>query len=430
MGNKAEAPPPPDYSPFIQSSQAVAASDAHAAEMQYDLGLKQLEAQQRYADQATSRNDQYYNMAVESQDWARQQFNDVWPYAKDYLSTQEALSHLAGENASEALMQARQNREQAGETYQRYMTQFAPMEGAFAQQARDYNTPARADQASAAAQADVATAYDQQRAAQDAEMRSYGLDPSQGNAQTRDTLSRLSQAAAQAGAGTQARRAQELTGFGLQQQAIAVGQKLPTVALGQIEAATGGASGGLQAGQVGGSGLGQATGVYSAGASAGGSPTSWGYLGGPSTAQGLAGQAGQLSSSFYGGGNTAMSNQVGALSAGMSGLNSSFQNQFSNYKANMEQDAALWGGAGKLAGSLGSAWILSDPRTKEDSEVVGALGDLPLHVFRYKGDRSGDRYIGFMADEVERVDPSAVREMPSGYKAVDYGRAMASALEG
>jgi len=432
MGSKASAPPAPDYSPFITASTTAAASDAHAAEMQYDLGLKQLEAQNKYADQASARNDQYYQMATESQDWARQQFNDVWPYAKDYLASQQSLSHLAGENATEAVLQARENRTQATETYDRYMSQFAPMESKFAQEAQAYNTPARADQASAAAQADVATAYQQQDKAREDQMKSYGLDPSQGRFQGENQLAGLSKAAAQASAGTQARRAQELTGFGLEQQAVAIGQKLPTVALGQIEAATGGASGGLQAGQVGGGGLGQANAVYGTGASAGGSPTAWGYLGGPSTATSLSGQYGSSANSLYSGGTTALGNQSSALGVGVNALSSGFNNQMQISQFNQQQDQALWGGIGKIVGGLGSAALmspwLSDRRLKEDAEVIGHIGALPVHRYRYKADPSEDKYIGFMADEVERVDPRAVVTMPSGYKAVDYNRAMVSAL--
>ena len=70
--------------------------------------------------------------------------------------------------------------------------------------------------------------------------------------------------------------------------------------------------------------------------------------------------------------------------------------------------------------------MFSDRRLKEDDEVVGAVGDLPLHTFRYKGDPV--KRVGFMADEVERLDPGAVLDTDSGYKAVDYGRAFGSAL--
>lgn len=67
--------------------------------------------------------------------------------------------------------------------------------------------------------------------------------------------------------------------------------------------------------------------------------------------------------------------------------------------------------------------IFSDRRLKEDDQVVGKIGDLPIHTFKYKGDDK--TRIGFMADE---VDPSAVIDHPSGYKAVNYGQAFNSAL--
>lgn len=72
---------------------------------------------------------------------------------------------------------------------------------------------------------------------------------------------------------------------------------------------------------------------------------------------------------------------------------------------------------------LSAIGIFSDRRLKEDTKVVGHVGDLPIHTFRYKGDPT--ERIGFMADE---VDPAAVMDTPSGYKAVDYGKALSSAL--
>lgn len=92
----------------------------------------------------------------------------------------------------------------------------------------------------------------------------------------------------------------------------------------------------------------------------------------------------------------------------------------------------LMGGLGSFAGSpAGSAAIASlfssDRRLKDDIEEIGTVDGLPLYRFRYKGEPA--RYIGFMADEVERRDKSAVVTMPSGYKAVNYGKVIADMLE-
>jgi hypothetical protein len=86
------------------------------------------------------------------------------------------------------------------------------------------------------------------------------------------------------------------------------------------------------------------------------------------------------------------------------------------------------GGIGSLVSGIGSiAGLFSDRRLKEDTHVVGNVGRLPVHLFRYKGDPTPR--IGFMADEVERVDPGAVVMTNLGFKAVNYGRAAASALQ-
>jgi hypothetical protein len=76
-----------------------------------------------------------------------------------------------------------------------------------------------------------------------------------------------------------------------------------------------------------------------------------------------------------------------------------------------------------LSGVGGLATAFSDRRLKEDDQVVGKIGDLPIHSFKYKGDNQ--QRVGFMADE---VDPQAVIEHPSGYKMVNYERALGSAL--
>ena len=79
-----------------------------------------------------------------------------------------------------------------------------------------------------------------------------------------------------------------------------------------------------------------------------------------------------------------------------------------------------------IASIFGLPFISSDRRLKEDDKVVGLLGDLPIHTFRYKGDSTPR--IGFMADEVKQIDPGAVATMSNGYEAVHYGRAARSAL--
>jgi hypothetical protein len=83
-----------------------------------------------------------------------------------------------------------------------------------------------------------------------------------------------------------------------------------------------------------------------------------------------------------------------------------------------------------LAG-LGSSWIQSsDERLKDNIEPIGELpsGDT-LYEWTWKGDESGQKDIGVLAQEIEDVDPEAVTIDPAtGYRKVDYKRVLARAM--
>ncbi len=86
-------------------------------------------------------------------------------------------------------------------------------------------------------------------------------------------------------------------------------------------------------------------------------------------------------------------------------------------------EAAGFGSAvGAVAGAIGGALISkSDRRLKRDIVKIDQLSSgLNVYVFRYLW--SPLRYIGVMADEVLKVNPSAVIALPSGDLAVDYAR--------
>jgi hypothetical protein len=107
----------------------------------------------------------------------------------------------------------------------------------------------------------------------------------------------------------------------------------------------------------------------------------------------------------------------------------------SNYNTNLMQEyAAEMQGISNLAGGvlgiglnptaqagIGNLFKLSDIRVKEDAVLVGQLTpDIGLYEYNYVGDDR--RYIGVMADEVERVLPSAVIADDAGIKHVDYAQ--------
>ena len=78
---------------------------------------------------------------------------------------------------------------------------------------------------------------------------------------------------------------------------------------------------------------------------------------------------------------------------------------------------------GALAGGAMAYGLpkISDRRLKENIEVVGhdVRTDLPLYEFEYIGG-TGQRFLGVMADDVEKRFPSMVVTMSNGYKAVNY----------
>ena len=112
-------------------------------------------------------------------------------------------------------------------------------------------------------------------------------------------------------------------------------------------------------------------------------------------------------------------------------------NYWNAFDANMAKYNAQQAGANNLMSGmfgLGSAAItaapfFSDERLKEDIEPIGELpGGTMAYEYTYKGDPSGTRHAGVMAQELERTQPSAVLTHPSGYKMVDYAQVLAKAL--
>ncbi len=84
--------------------------------------------------------------------------------------------------------------------------------------------------------------------------------------------------------------------------------------------------------------------------------------------------------------------------------------------------AGLGGYAGSTAGSNAIGRVFSDKRVKCNISKVGTLDNgLPVYSFQYKW--GGPQQIGLMAQDVEKVNPSAVGEV-SGVKTVDYSEAV------
>lgn len=94
--------------------------------------------------------------------------------------------------------------------------------------------------------------------------------------------------------------------------------------------------------------------------------------------------------------------------------------------ASANSQNGLFGALGQLGGAAITAggWggLLSDIRAKTDISRVGTLDNgLPVYLYRYK--HGGPMHIGLMAQDVEKVNPSAVVEI-GGIKHVHYSEAV------
>lgn len=96
-----------------------------------------------------------------------------------------------------------------------------------------------------------------------------------------------------------------------------------------------------------------------------------------------------------------------------------YKNQLKAYEKEQSKMGDLFGTAANFA-----MMMPSDRRLKKDIKKIGrADNGLPIYSYRLKS--GGPTQFGFMADEVEAVNPDAVATHKSGFKMVDYGKAVA-----
>ena len=125
-----------------------------------------------------------------------------------------------------------------------------------------------------------------------------------------------------------------------------------------------------------------------------------------------------------------------------SGNSSSSGNSYGTYTPASNPTSSWLGGALGAAGLgvqaaqipgvasfLGGLLPVSDERLKTDIRPVGKTYD-GQDIYSYRFLAGGPTQIGLMAQEVERRHPDAVVTHPSGYKMVDYGRALATPAGG
>lgn len=114
-------------------------------------------------------------------------------------------------------------------------------------------------------------------------------------------------------------------------------------------------------------------------------------------------------------------NYAGLFGQGTAAQQGAYQNQLGQHNANQQASASTWGGIGKLAGQLGSAAIMaSDRRLKTNIKLVD-IDPRGWGVYEFEYHGAPEKYVGYMADEVELFRPEAVLTDYDGFKAVDYG---------
>ena len=92
--------------------------------------------------------------------------------------------------------------------------------------------------------------------------------------------------------------------------------------------------------------------------------------------------------------------------------------QAANAQAKASYSSGLFSGIGQMAGAGAGLLMMSDKRLKTDIQKVGKTNaGLPIYTYKYKGDNKTQ--MGVMAQEVEKKNPKAVKEI-GGFKAVNY----------
>jgi len=132
----------------------------------------------------------------------------------------------------------------------------------------------------------------------------------------------------------------------------------------------------------------------------------------------------------------ALTGQTSSTGLGLSSVNGvglgALNALSSNRMANSSQTQTTSGGGGMGLSGVGSllggvasvaGLFMSDSRVKTDIVKVGELEPgIGLYKFRYKG--GADKHVGVMAQEVEKVIPSAVTKDEDGIRLVDYGKVL------
>lgn len=298
-------------------------------------------------------------LGTRQMDFAQRQYEEMKPLAERVAASQMA--------AQDELMR------QGRDYYDYQQRTFRPLEQGLVAQVQNYNTEGNRAQLAAQASADAANAFQSAQGVSNREMARRGINASSGAALMMRNQNALGLAGMTAGAATNARRQAEQTGFARSMDVTGLGRGLSGASLGAYGAANASGSTGLASSMSAGDQYGR----------------SFGQGAGYSLEGGRLGVQGQ---------GQILGAQTNAFNTGL--------------QARGEMFGSILGAA---------AAYRSDRRLKENIEEVGRdeRTMLPLYEFEYIGG-TGKRFLGVMADDVEKKFPAMVFTMPDGYKAVNY----------
>ena len=131
----------------------------------------------------------------------------------------------------------KQQLEYSRQYHDRMVNTFYPMQDAAIDQAKNYNTEANQNQIAASAIGDNVAAFEAQRNADATKAKAYGIDPTSGAYQGMQQTSGVAQAATSASAATRARAAAVQLGWGMQMDAIHLGDGLAAASMGSAQTA-------------------------------------------------------------------------------------------------------------------------------------------------------------------------------------------------
>jgi len=337
-------------------------------------------------------------------DLATQEYNDfktnIWPQLQQQTQSQVDMSNKVQQQQYDT---TQTQNDIAAQQYARYQEKGIPIQDQLYDQASTAGSDQEQEAKASQAIGDVRSQMDAAQASNEANMKSYGVDPTSGAFQGQANANQIMGAATGAAAATRARDAAIQLGWAKKMDAAGMaqgtfGNQASSTALGLNAGSTSLASGAMGTNAI-----------------------------------------NAMGNSYTQGTNAAMSgwNNVGNLALGATNAaNSAWASQNA---ANAQSSSGFGQAIGGLAGAGINAYakmnspaaILtgSDIRLKENIEFIGYLpSGLRIYEYEYKPEFKNHplaghgRFRGVMAHEVETVIPGAVFEMDNGYKAVDYSK--------